>query len=182
MVARIKDPELRLAITDNELAWLRYVTPITEHYCSQVRERDYRDKRLACWMHMRLNNMPMLLALADSGAEIAVGACNVDSTEDAVAAYLAERGIEVFAWQGMTEGDYRENLGLIRAFDAAYLCDMGGELSEAYVDRSPPVEGALEATTSGLNRLRRLEVPSRCSTGTASRSRTAWRIAFTSET
>jgi hypothetical protein len=67
--SRIKDPRLSARIEPSEMAWLGHITPITEHYCREVRRRDYRGKKLACWMHVRFNNMPMLLALADSGAE-----------------------------------------------------------------------------------------------------------------
>jgi len=95
--------------------------------------------------------MLMLLALAESGAEIVLGACNVDSTDDAAATYLVERGVTVYGWRGMTQADYDQHLQLARAFDADYLCDMGDELSLAYRDRKPPVKGALEATTSGLH-------------------------------
>ncbi len=157
--SRVKDPGLSARIEEAEIAWLRYVTPITEHYCREISQRDYRGKRLACWMHITSNAPPMLLALADSGAEIAIGACNVDSTNDAVAAYLSERGITVYGWRGMTRADYDQNMQLVRAFDADYLCDMGGELSVAYRDREPPVRGGLEATTSGLNVLRDHEIP-----------------------
>lgn len=89
--SRIKDPGLGAQLAEPEIAWLRHVTPITEHFCRLVSERDYRGKRLACWMHIRFNNMLMLVALAESGAEIAVGACKVDSTDDAAAAYVAAR-------------------------------------------------------------------------------------------
>jgi adenosylhomocysteinase len=157
--SRIKDSGLSAAIEEAEIAWLRYVTPITEHYCRQISHRDYHGKKLACWMHIRSNNMSMMLALAESGAEIVLGACNVDSTDDAAAAYLAERGITVYAWRGMSQTDYDQHMHLVRAFDADYLCDMGGELSVAYRDRKPPVKGALEATTSGLNLLRDHELP-----------------------
>ena len=157
--SRVKDPGLSARIEETEIAWLRYVTPITEHYCHEISQRDYRGRRLACWMHITSNSLPMLLALAESGAEIAIGACNVDSTNDAVAAYLSEGGITVYGWRGMTRADYDQNMQLVRAFDADYLCDMGGELSVAYLDRAPPVKGALEATTSGLNVLLDHEIP-----------------------
>ena len=126
--SRVKDPGLSARIEEAEIAWLRYVMPITEHYCREISQRDYRGRRLACWMHITFNSPPMLLALAESGAEIAIGACNVDSTNDAVAAYLSERGITVYGWRGMTRADYDQNMQLVRAFDADYLCDMGGEL------------------------------------------------------
>jgi adenosylhomocysteinase len=142
-----------------EIEWQRYVTPITEHYCREISQQDYRGMRLACWMHIRSNNVPMMLALAESGAEIVAGACNVDSTDDAAAAYLSERGITIYGWRGMARADYDRHKQLARAFDADYLCDMGGELSVAYLDREPPVKGALEATTSGLNLLRDHAIP-----------------------
>ena len=157
--SRIKDPGLSARIEESEVAWLRYVTPITEHYCREISQRDYRGKKLACWMHITSSSPPMMLALAESGAEIVYGACNVDSTDDATAAYMAERGIIVYGWRGMSQSDYDENLQLVRAFDADYLCDMGGELSVAYLDKEPLVKGALEATTSGLNVLRGRDIP-----------------------
>ena len=157
--SRIKDPGLSAQVEASEIAWLRYVTPVTEHYCREISQRDYRGKKLACWMHIRFNNMPMMLALAESGAKFVLGACNVDSTDDATAAYMAERGITVYAWSGMTQADYDHHMQLVRAAEADYLCDMGGELSVAYLDREPPVQGALEATTSGLNTLRGHDIP-----------------------
>ena len=157
--SRVKDPGLSARIEEAEIAWLRQVTPITEQYCREISQRDYRGKRLACWMHITPSVLPMSLALAESGAEIAIGACNVDSTDDATAFYLSERGITVYGWRTMSRADYDQNMQLVRAFDADYLCDMGGELSVAYRDREPPVSGGLEATTSGLNLLREHKIP-----------------------
>ena len=45
----------------------------------------------------------MLLALKQAGAEIVIGACNVDSTDDVVAAYAVSKGISVYGWQGMSQ-------------------------------------------------------------------------------
>ncbi len=158
--SRIKNPGLAAQIDEGELAWHRYVSPISEHYSRQIAQRDYRGKRLAYWGHTTVRNaIPMVLALKQAGAEIAVGACNVDSTNDAIAAYLVSKGISVYGWQGMSQSEYEENLALVRSFEADYLCDMGGELIVAYLDKTPPVKGALEATTSGLNLLKKHRVP-----------------------
>jgi adenosylhomocysteinase len=157
--SRIKDPGLSSQMDEAEIAWLRHVMPITEHYCREVSGRDYRGKKLACWMHITFDNWPMLLALAESGAEVVCGACNVDSTDDRAAAYLSERGVTAYGWRGMAPADYEQHMQLVRAFDADYLCDMGGELSVAYLDRKPPVQGALEATTSGLHVLSQHQIP-----------------------
>jgi adenosylhomocysteinase len=101
----------------------------------------------------------MMMALKQAGADVVVGACNVDSTHDPTAAYLVSKGISVYGWQGMSQVEYQENLALVRSFGADYLCDMGGELSVAYLDKTPPVKGALEATTSGLHLLKKHRLP-----------------------
>jgi adenosylhomocysteinase len=158
--SRIKDLRLAERIDEGELAWLRYVTPITERCCGQIAQRDYRGKRFAYWGHITAqNSVSMMAALKQAGAEMVAGACNVDSTDDAAAAYLVSKGITVYGWQGMSQQEHRENLALVRSFEADYLCDMGGELSAAYLDKAPPVRGALEATTSGLHLLKNHRLP-----------------------
>jgi adenosylhomocysteinase len=59
----------------------------------------------------------------------------------------------------MSQSDYQENLASVRSFEADYLCDMGGELCVAYLDKNPPVRGALEATMSGLHLLKKHKLP-----------------------
>ena len=157
--SRIKNPDLAAQIDEGQLVWHRYITPITEHYCRQIAQRDYRGKRLAYWGHIKFNIIPMMVALKQVGAEITIGPCNVDSTDDVTAAYLVSKGIPVYGWQGMSQSEYQENLALVRRFEAEYLCDMGGELSVAYLDKNPPVKGALEATTSGLHLLKEHRLP-----------------------
>jgi adenosylhomocysteinase len=158
--SRIKDVSLAAQLGEGELAWLRHVTPITEHYAHQIAQRDYRGKRLAYWGHItRQNTVSMMSALKQAGAEIVMGACNVDSTDDVAAAYAVSKGISVYGWQGMSQAEYRENLAIVRGFEADYLCDMGGELCAAYLDRTPPAKGALEATMSGLHLLKKHKLP-----------------------
>ncbi len=49
-----------------------------------------------------------------------IGVYNVDSTNDAVAVYLASKGIPVYGWQGMSQSEYQGNLALVRGFEAGY--------------------------------------------------------------
>src|SRR6266545_3381588 len=158
--SRIKNLDLAAQIDEEQLAWDRYVTPITEHYVHQIAQRDYRGKRLAFWGHItRQLTVSMMSALKQAGAEIVIGACNVDSTDDVAAAYAVSKGISVYGWQAMSQSEYQENLAIVRSFEADYLCDMGGELCVAYLDKTPPVKGALEATTSGLHLLKKHRLP-----------------------
>jgi len=158
--SRIKDTALASQVSEGELAWSRVISPVTEHYCRSIAQRDYHGKRLAYWGHItRQNIILMMSALKQTGAEIVIGACNVDSTDDTAAAYASALGIGVYGWQGMSRQDYTENLAIVRRFDADYLCDMGGELCVAYLDKTPPVKGALEATMTGLHLLRNQNLP-----------------------
>ena len=116
--SRIRNPDLAAQIDEGELAWLRYVSPITEHYAREIARRDYRGKRLAFWWHITPQNMLPVLALKQAGAEMVMGACNVDSTNDAVAAYIAAQGIRVYGWQGMSQSEYDENMTQVRSFEA----------------------------------------------------------------
>ena len=130
VASRIEDPNLAAQIDEGELAWNRYITPITEHYGRQIAQRDYQDKRLAYWGHITFQNIiSMMLPLKQAGAEIAVGACNLDSTNDVVAAYAVSKGIHVYGRQGMRDAEYRENLALVRGFEAEYLETMAPLLS-----------------------------------------------------
>lgn len=157
--SRIKNLDLAAQIDEGQLAWHRYITPITEHYAYQIAQRDYRGKRLAYWGHITQGILSMMSSLNQAGAEIVIGACNVDSTNDVAAAYAVSKGISVYGWQGMSKSEYLDNLAIVRSFEADYLCDMGGELCVAYLDKTPPVIGALEATTSGLHLLKKHRLP-----------------------
>ncbi len=158
--SRIKNPDLANRINEGQLEWDSFITPITEFFCKLISQRDYRNKRLAYWGHITSQNiLSMMTALKQAGAKIVVGACNIDSTDDIAAAYAVSKGITVYGWQGMSITDYKENLRHVRSFEADYLCDMGGELCVAYLDKVPVVKGALEATMTGLHLLRKYEIP-----------------------
>lgn len=157
--SRIKNLDLAAQFDEGQLAWYRYITPITEHYAYQIAQRDYRGKRLAYWGHITQGTLSMMSPLNQAGAEIVIAACNVDSTDDVAAAYAVSKGISVYGWQGMSKSESLENLAIVRSFEADYLCDMGGELCVAYLDKTPPVKGPLEATTSGLHLLKKHKLP-----------------------
>ena len=95
MASRIADPALADQLPPEELAWQAHVTPVTEAACREVARLDLRGRTVACWQHVTLNTVSTLLALRQAGAEVVLGACNVDSTDDRVAADLAGRGVRV---------------------------------------------------------------------------------------
>jgi adenosylhomocysteinase len=156
MNSAIKNLALASEMDLGLLAWHRHITPVTEHYCRIAEQSNHKDKRVVYWGHITFNVVPMLLALQASGTEVIVGACNTESTNDVVAAYLVSQNIPVFGWQGMTEAERVGHLQRMLEFNAEYLCDTGGELCVTYANKN--VKGALEATTSGIHLLQQHEL------------------------
>jgi adenosylhomocysteinase len=104
--------------------------------------------------------------------------CNIYSTQDHAASYIASKGIPVFAWEGMTESDYEECLDEVVKFhdgkgahcNPNMILDDGGDLTKHILENYPSmyddIIGITEETTTGILRLRefyaagKLQVPS----------------------
>ncbi|MFQ5533249.1 MAG: adenosylhomocysteinase [Sphingomonadales bacterium] len=158
-MSMIRDPRLAAALTDEELAWLKFICPVTEHYGRAVRALDLQGLTLACWQHVLPDTVLSLMPFVEAGARVRLGACSPDSTDDRVAAWLAKNGVEVFAKSGMTDAEYRANLAEMASGPVDIICDMGGELIEAIANEGHTVLGALEATTTGVHRIKDRALP-----------------------
>ena len=62
--------------------------------------------RVAGSLHMTIQTAVLIETLIDLGAEVRWSSCNIFSTQDHAAAAVAETGVPVFAWKGMTEEEY----------------------------------------------------------------------------
>ena len=140
------------------LEWLRFTRPVSEHFAAQVRRLDLSGKRLAGWMHLLPDAIFNLMPFVEAGVTVRVGACNPDSTDPRVAAYLARHGVEVFDGRREPRHIYDDTLRRFAAGPLDAICDMGGELIEAATFAGTSVAGALEATTTGLHRIRPLQL------------------------
>jgi len=57
-------------------------------------------------LHMTIQTAVLIETLVDLGAEVRWASCNIFSTQDHAAAAIAEAGVAVFAWKGMTLKEY----------------------------------------------------------------------------
>jgi adenosylhomocysteinase len=95
------------------------------------------------------------------GAEVRWSSCNIFSTQDHAAAAIAERGIPVFAWKGMTEEEYWECIDKTifgpDNWKPNMLLDDGGDMTlrvhEKYPELLKGIRGVSEETTTGVHRL-----------------------------
>ena len=104
----------------------------------------------------------MIETLVALGAEVTWSSCNIFSTEDYAAAYIAAKGTPVFAWKGETEEEYMWCLEqqLLAFKDGKHLnmiLDDGGDLTALVHKKYPEMlkgcYGVSEETTTGVHHL-----------------------------
>jgi len=160
--SRITDPALA-ARAAAELPWLRRHTPLTAEAGRRLAAAGLRDRVIALNIHLDLKMIPVVEALLAAGARTLVLGCNPQTTRDEVAAFLHRAGAEVYAWAGMSEEERRRAMTWALAEGCEFVSEMGGELTalllEQLPERVPQLRASMEATGTGIARLRRLEPP-----------------------
>ncbi len=118
--------------------------------------------RIAGCLHMTIQTAVLIETLIALGAEVSWSSCNIFSTQDQAAAAIAEAGIPVFAWKGMTEEEYEWCIEqTLYAFEDGkplnMILDDGGDLTNVVLDKHPElaagIRGISEETTTGVYRL-----------------------------
>ena len=142
-----------------ELEWIGWTTPITTALGAEVAAGDLSGRTVACRQHILADTICIVAPLIEAGARVRMAPCNPDSTDDRAAAHLASIGVEIRARAGMTVTEHADALAWVAGEPADALCDMGGELIAAAAAAGHRPAGALEATTTGLHRLDRIDIP-----------------------
>ncbi len=76
---------------------------IREKYSS---EKPLEGVRITGSLHMTIQTAVLIETLVDLGASVRWASCNIFSTQDHAAAAIAESGVPVFAWKGMSLEEY----------------------------------------------------------------------------
>jgi adenosylhomocysteinase len=126
--------------------------------------------RIVGCLHMTIQTAVLIETLLELGAEVRWSSCNIFSTQDQAAAAIAERGIPVFAWKGMSEEDFwwciEQTLHGPKGKDGKpwtpnMILDDGGDVTklmhEKYPEMLKDVKGLSEETTTGVHRLYEME-------------------------
>lgn len=118
-------------------------------------------KIIGC-IHMTIQTAVLIETLVELGAEVRWSSCNIFSTQDHAAAYIASKDVAVYAWKGQTveEGDWCIEQTILKdgqPWDANMLLDDGGDLTamvhEKYPQMLANIHGITEETTTGVHRL-----------------------------
>ena len=160
---KYKVKDLTLASSgDLQLVWASKHMPVL----TQIKERFREEKLLkgitlgAC-LHVTKETGILVETFLAAGATVALCGSNPLSTQDDVAAALAKKGANVFAWRGQTTDEYYWCVERVLDFAPSITLDDGADLVGTLHSKRrqllSKVKGGTEETTTGVLRLRAME-------------------------
>ena len=124
-------------------------------------EQPFAGLRVAVSVHLEAKTANLALVLQEGGAQVYLTGCNPLSTQDDVAAAVAQRGVETFGIHGVTPEQYEDLLCETLKCRPHIVIDDGGDLVGLLTGRCKEyadcVIGGCEETTTGILRLRARE-------------------------
>lgn len=122
------------------------------------KEKPFKGIRLGASLHVTKETAVLMDTLIAGGADIALCGSNPLSTQDEVAAALAEKGVSIYAWRGQTTEEYYwcverviDHKPFITVDDGA---DLVGTIHSKRTEVLRNIKGGTEETTTGVVRLR----------------------------
>ncbi|KAE8623537.1 hypothetical protein XENTR_v10005645 [Xenopus tropicalis] len=114
--------------------------------------------------HITAQTGVLIETLCALGAQCRWSACNIYSTQNEVAAALAESGVAIFAWKGESEDDFwwciDRCVNADSGWQANMILDDGGDLTHWVYKKYPHVykqiRGIVEESVTGVHRLYQL--------------------------
>ncbi len=124
-------------------------------------EQPFKGLKIALSVHLEAKTAYLCKVLAAGGARMFVTGSNPLSTQDDVAAALVHDGLNVYAWYGATDEEYRSHTRCVLEPGPNIIIDDGGDLVHLmhteFSHLIPGVIGGCEETTTGILRLRALD-------------------------
>jgi len=125
------------------------------------KEKPLEGQTLAACLHVTKETAVLIKVLIAGGAKVAVCGSNPLSTQDDVAAALADSGVHVFAWRGQDRKSTR--LTPVTGYDLVCRlllekrADVVGMIHSKRQDLIQNIKGGTEETTTGVVRLKAME-------------------------
>ncbi len=158
-MSSIKDPNLASKGAE-EINWATRQMQVLEEISNEFAlSKPLDGLNIGACMHVTKETANLMMTLKTAGANVALCASNPLSTNDSVAAYLAENDIEVHAIRGVSNDDFFKHLNLVLDTNPDITMDDGADLvTLLHTDRSDiSVLGSMEETTTGVIRLKSME-------------------------
>jgi adenosylhomocysteinase len=121
--------------------------------------------RIVGCLHMTIQTAVLIETLVHLGASVRWSSCNIFSTQDQAASAIADAGIPVFAWKGMSDEEFwwciEQTLSGPDGWKPNMILDDGGDATGIIHDKYPEmlkeIKGLSEETTTGVHRLKEMQ-------------------------
>lgn len=145
-----------------KIEWVKNNMPLLSALEEDFRkDKPFDGIKISLSVHLEAKTAYLCLVLAAGGAQMSVTGSNSLSTQDDVAAALADSGLKVFAYHGATDEEYMRHIEMCLEHKPNIIIDDGGDLVEMLHNKRPDlavdVFGGCEETTTGVIRLKAME-------------------------
>ena len=145
-----------------KIEWVKKFMPLLNGIEEEFRKtKPFAGVKISLSIHLEAKTAYLCEVFAAGGAEMSVTGSNVLSTQDDVAAALAEEGMRVFAYHAATAEEYSRHIRMALENGPNIIIDDGGDLIHMLHKELPEllgdVWGGCEETTTGVIRLRAME-------------------------
>jgi adenosylhomocysteinase len=145
-----------------QIEWASAHMPVLNQIKNRFsKEQPLKGLTLGACLHVTKETAVLVETLLAGGAQIALCGSNPLSTQDDVAAAIAEKGVHVFAWRGQTTEEYYSCIEKVLDYKPAITLDDGADLVGTLHSKRKEglqyVKGGTEETTTGVIRLRAME-------------------------
>jgi adenosylhomocysteinase len=145
-----------------QIEWASAHMPVLNQVKNRFsKERPLKGLILGACLHVTKETAVLVDTLTAGGAQVALCGSNPLSTQDDVAAALAEKGVHVFAKRGQTTEEYYWCIEKVLDYKPMITLDDGadlvGMLHSKRTEGLQHVKGGTEETTTGVIRLRAME-------------------------
>ena len=142
-----------------KIEWAESRMPVLMHLREKYKnEEPLKGQRIAGCLHVTKETAVLVRTLEICGAEVAWSGCNPLSTQDDIAAALADEGISIFAWHGMSVDEFYWAIEKTIEIDPTLTLDDGADLintlHQKHTTLAKQVTAGTEETTTGVHRLR----------------------------
>jgi adenosylhomocysteinase len=159
MKSRIKDPTLAKE-GKNRVDWAEAHMPVLVALRQKYEKtKPLKETRVAGCLHVTKETGVLVRTLKAAGAELSWCGCNPLSTQDDVAASLAQdEDIYIFASRGVTQQEYYDDIHSAMKIEPHVSIDDGADLTvEMHKGNFNSIRGGTEETTTGVIRLRAMQ-------------------------
>ena len=142
--------------------WARSHMQILDNTINRLKKsKPLKGITLGFCLHITKETSVLLMGAKELGATVACCGGNPLTTQDNIAAFLASKGIHVYAWHGQSVKEYDWCIDQVLKHKPTILTDDGADMNvKAHFDKrfkNMKILGATEETTAGVTRIRAVE-------------------------